>query len=479
MENVRQAVIYSSISRYTVKLFGLISSIVVARLLTPAEIGTFAIASAIVMVISEFRLLGAAAYIVREKTITPEKVRSSLGLTFLISWSMGIAIYLTAPYVAGFYELPPIETIFRILSLSFFLAPYISIPSAILSRSFSFKTLFYIKVSGTICAFASTVTLIMMGYSYYALAWGYTIGIMVSCITVLFFWPDMAPAIPRFRGLKPVALLGIYTSVTNLFRKATITIPDMVLGKLGTTTQVGIYSRGLGFVDFLSQSLILGVGPVALPFLSKKRREGGDVEAAYIKASVLLSGLVWPVLAVASIASLPTIRLFFGNQWDAAAPLASWLAIWAALRSVHWFSNMLLPATDNERYMIGKEILVFSFYFCGVIVAFPYGLEGIAVSFVISGFIEMLISTLLLMKTNGLSPFRFFRAWLPTVYVTSACALVTWLTSFWVNFNSDAYWKAILTLLVILPWVWLGSLKISKHILYEEVMGLLIKIIKK
>jgi O-antigen/teichoic acid export membrane protein len=35
---------------------------IIARLLTPEEIGTFAIASAIVMIMSEFRLLGAGAY---------------------------------------------------------------------------------------------------------------------------------------------------------------------------------------------------------------------------------------------------------------------------------------------------------------------------------------------------------------------------------------------------------------------------------
>jgi O-antigen/teichoic acid export membrane protein len=472
MTNIRKAVIYSSISRYVIKVLSLISVVVVARMLTPSEIGTFAIASAIVMIMGEFRLLGAGSYLVREKEISLAKVRAALGLTILISWGLGIAIFFSAERIAIFYELPPVASIFKILAISFFIAPYISIPSAILARSFAFKSIFYIKVTGAIFGLISSISLIYLGYSFYSLAWGYTIGVIASFIMVIFFWPDQTPIIPAVNGMKKVAAFGIYTSVSNLFRKATMTVADMVIGKMGTTAEVGMYSRGLGFVDFISQSLIQGIAPVALPYLSDTRRKCGDVNAAYIKVSVLIGGLVWPVLAVSSLVSLPAIRLFFGDQWDAAAPLASFLSIWVMIRTIHWFSNTLLTTIEKERILMLRDSGIFILYLFGVIFAFPFGLSAIALSFICTSIVELVITSIILSRTSKLNVLQFYRSWLPTVAVTAICYLATFLIGMQVDYNGENYWYSILLLLIILPIVWLVGLKVCRHILYLEIIGL-------
>jgi len=479
MSNVRQAVIFSSASRYLLRLIGLISTMVIARLLTPGEIGTFAIASAIVMIMSEFRLLGAGAYIVREKELTESKVASALGLTVLISWGLGLIVFFSASLVAEFYGIPDVENIFRILSISFFLAPYISIPTAVLQRVYQFKTLFIIKVFATVVGLLSTVSLILLDFSFYALALGHTLIIGVEFILIALFWPENTPWRPQFRGLKPVASVGIYSSMANLLKKATVTVPDMVIGKMGTITQVGIFSRGLGLAEFLSQSLMMGINPVALPYLSETKRTGGDISWAYIRASVLLGGLVWPVLAVASMASLPVIRLFFGGQWDEAAPLATWLAVWAMLRSTHWLSNSVLLASGKEKIMVAKELIVFIVFFISIILAFPYGLESIAIAFVLASVWDLLVSSMVLKKTINLGFVQFLRAWWPNLAVSGVCWFVTYLISQVVSFESDNYWLPILTIGLVMPPVWILSLKIFSHPLYIELSGVLKSILGK
>src|SRR5690554_7288791 len=127
MSSVRVAILHSSTGRYITMIIGLISSMVIARLLTPAEIGTFGIASSIVMIMAEFRILGANTYVVREKEITSEKIRSAYGLTILISWGLGLLVALCAYPLSIFFDIEDITIIFLLLSLSFFLAPYVSI----------------------------------------------------------------------------------------------------------------------------------------------------------------------------------------------------------------------------------------------------------------------------------------------------------------------------------------------------------------
>lgn len=474
MSTIRFAVIFSSLTKYSVVLVGLVSTMVVARLLTPEEIGTFGLASAVVMLISEFRILGAGAYLVREPNLTQQKVRSALGLTILISWGLGIAVCLAAPFVASFYDLPPIKPIFWILSVSFFLAPFISIAAALLARSFSFNLQFRMQVAGAIVTLAVTVGLIYAGASYYSMAWGQTAGNVVRfLVVVLMLRPKQMSYKPLFGGLKPVLSLGIYSSVANIMRRSTVVAPDMVIGKMGTTHEVGIFSRGLGFIQFVADTLMMSVAPVSLPYLSNTRREGGDVPSAYQRASVLLGGILWPVLVVASLSSLPAIRLFFGDQWDAAAPLAAWLALWAALRSVHWFSNDLLLATHREKLVVAKEVVVFSVLLVGIVMAYRGGLERIAKVFVGVGLFEVALITGMLWAIRGLRLRSFARAFLPNLIVAGLCAGATVGLRRWIDFEASEPWKPIMALALVMPPVWLGSLWALKHPLFGEIAALL------
>lgn len=474
MSRIRQAVIYSSLSRYGLRLLGLVSTMLVSRLLTPEEIGTFAVASAIVMIMSEFRTLGAGGYLVREEIIDESKIRSALGLTVLISWGLGFFVLFSAIPVAHFYDLPAIAPIFAILSLSFFLAPYISLPVALLTRHMMFRVQMIIKLVAALIGFAVTIGLILLGFSYYSLALGQVAIVLVLSTLFFCFRPAEMVWLPRFSGMKQVASFGIYSSLSSFFAKAQLTLPDMIIGKMGITAQVALYSRGLGLVTFLSQTVVRGVAPVALPFLAETRRDGGDVSGAYIRASSMVGALVMPVLIVASIASLPIIRVFFGSQWDAAAPLAAWLCIWAALRSTISFSNELLLSDKREKVMVIKDAIVFLALFAVIIISFNGGLHRIAQGFVLVGAFEVLLTISILRYLTGLSFQGFIIAWIPNVIIAAGCAFMTLLIGYFINYQDYPAWHSVLAIALIMPPWWLTLLRLCRHPLNDEIWSLVI-----
>jgi O-antigen/teichoic acid export membrane protein len=470
MSKVRRAIIFSSVAQYGKRLIGLASTMIVARLLTPDEIGTFAIASAIVMILNEFKLMGAGAYLVREKELTDEKIRRALGLTIMIAWGLGLLVLLFGPVAADYYGIEPLALIFVILAISFFFAPFVNITMALLAREFNFKSVLKVQLVSSLASLAATILFILAGFSYYSLALGQLTRIVVQFALIVLsrhfpnYWR------PVFSRVGDIARFGIYNSLTSLFKKAVNVVPDLVIGKLGTTAHVAMFSRGLGFVDFLSGSLQMGVAPVVLPYLSEAKRAGQNLTEAYTRATVLICALVWPVLAVASVASLPVIRLFFGDQWDAAAPLTSVLAIWLLLRATHHFANNLLIATGNERVMTAKEALLFFIIFPLVVMAYPYGLQAVANVFVILGLVEISVVTWLLAKRLGLRVWTFYRALLPNVLITVICAFATVLISQYVNFEASNAWKPVGAVAIVLPPVWFLSLALFRHPLLAEIL---------
>jgi len=472
VSKIRKALFHSSVSQYGANLIALVSTMIVARLLTPDQLGVFAIASGLVMILSEFKLLGAGEYLVREAQLSENKIRSALGLTVLISWSLGLAVAGSAEWMAGFYRIPSLSDLFYILSVTFILSPFISITVAQANRSFNFSVLLQMNLAASLLSLVATVVLISLGFGIYSLAWALVIRTLVEMLVVMLnpattvFWR------PEFRGVGKIAKFGVFNSTANVVSKGIQIVPDMVIGKLGTTMQVGLFSRGLGFIDFIGRTMLMGISPVALPYLSETLRQGGDVIVAYTRACVLLSAVLWPVLTVAAIASLPTIRVFFGPQWDAAAPIATFMAIWLILRSTHGLANKLFVATGNEKITMVKELVLLILAVTFVISAFPFGLNAIASSFVLLGIIELVLVSWLLKRFLALDYITFYKQFFPNVLISVICGLTTWGISFFISFESEPAWKPVLAIFFCLPVTWLGSLFLFKHPLASELGNL-------
>lgn len=469
MGSIRTAIVFSTLTRFSMRFIGMASTIAIARLLTPEEIGIYAIASAIVMLLMEIRLLGAGNFLVREAQIDEDVVRSALGLTVLICSTLGVAILATSIPVADFYGISDLAPIFALLSISFFVAPYISIPIALLSRELAFGVQFYIRVAASIVNAVAGISFILLGYSYFSLAIAQTLSALTQFAILLWIRPDGMRYIPRFKGMKPIARFGIFTSLALLVKKAQVALPDLIIGKMGTAGQVGMFSRGLGFIQFLSQTVFSSIQPVVLPYMAKSRREAGRVREAYLKASVLTGAILIPVLGVASLSSLPAIRFMFGDQWDAAAPVAAWLAIWAMLRSVHWFASDMLMAIGREGLMLARESLTFVLLIPAIIFLYPDGLESIAKGFVFVGVVDLLLTTLVVNQILRIVFLDFVRAWLSTLMVLACCLGVTLVVLEVFPVAKNPTWLVIGMEALVLPPVWLGMLMLTRNPLYFEI----------
>lgn len=471
MANVRRAVIFSSLGRYLLMCIGLASSMVIARLLTPSQIGVFAVASSLVMIMAEFRVLGANAYLIREKELTNDKVRSSYGLTLLVSWFLGLSIVVAAFPLSDFFEIEELAGLFILLSLSFFIAPYISIPHAILSRKYKFGLISYVYIAASISQFLVTVILILLGFSFYSLAVGNLMAVLVQAVLFLYATRDVNVYRPQFNNMRIIAKVGVYTSLGHVIRKAQQTAPDMVLGKMGTPAEVGMFSRGLGLMVFVTETIMSGIYPVAAPYLADIKNRGDDVVKAYLNASQLITGVLWPVLAVGSVASLPAIRLMFGDQWDASAPIASVVAVWAMLRAPHVLAPQALITLGYERSMFAKELIVFIIFLGSVIFGYnKVGMLGVAYGFIAGGIADMIVSAFLAKFRVNLPIFKHVLFLFPSFMVAVACwAAVKGIEYIW-PFNETPEVYSFLQIVLLLPVTWVLSLFIFKHPLQNEVL---------
>lgn len=472
MASIRSALVYSTLAGYGQRLLNLISVVLVSRLLSPEEIGIYAMAASIALIASEFKSVGAGVYLVRQQKLDAKIVRSACGLMSLICWSAGAILFCSAPSVALFYDVPDVKGLIWLSCISFLVAPTMSVIHALLARDYQFKKIFFIVLVSRSTNVALSVAFILQGYSYFGLGMAAALAALAEFTMSWLLKPDGLNLKPAFNGLKPIATFGLFVTLSNFCRKFTLVLPDILIGKRGTAVDVAIFSRGVGFLDFLFNSLQQGVAGVALPYLSEQKRQGHSLQVAYLYGIELLGVVVWPVLVVAGVAARPAILAFFGDQWEAAAALVSPLCMWMVLRSLHAFAPQLLITVGKERLLFYKEFLIFALSAICVWVFYPQGLSKIAEMLVCVGLIDYLVITLLLKLVLNFSALDFLRALSKNVFIMVVCGLVAMSVDRWVEFDLVEPLTALAVLAPVMILVWCGLLVVCRHPLLSELFKL-------
>lgn len=477
MSEIRKAILYSVLNQYSLQIISFISVAVLARLLTPDQIGVFAVATSIAFLAIEIRSFGVSEFLVREKAVDRQKITAVLGVMIIMSWGLALLLIGTAGWIAEFYGVADLRNILWIITLPFFLAPYSSVPVALLAREMKFDIILKIDLFGSLIRNLVSIGLVLMDYGYYGLAYGALAGVVAEFLAITYFRPPGTPWLPTFRNLLHIFHVGVQISVSKFLESTSQNASDLVLGRLASMKDVGLYSRGLGLVLFLHSSLVQAVGPVALPHLAQVRRAGGSVPEAYLNAIVLIGAFSLPLFAVVHLAAYSMITALFGDQWKISVEVASILALWEMLRSVHCFATPALLAVGKERLVLIKEILSFAAKVALIIVTVPYGLDAVAWGFVLSGVVDLLVATWLMKVALGLSVMRLLLAFVPNLLLAAACWIVLKLMTLQIDFVAMNSWLALLIMGSVMVPVWLIGLRLGNNKAWPYVQGVLARIV--
>jgi O-antigen/teichoic acid export membrane protein/glycosyltransferase involved in cell wall biosynthesis len=305
--------------------------ILLSRILTPAEIGIFSMAAVVASFSHVFRDFGVVAFIKRQKDLTPEVLRAAMGVLMVASWSIAIVLYLLSSIVAEYYEQPGVERVLQVLSAGFLFIPFGSIPQAVLSRDLQAKKLAFVALISTVTYFFATLILAFSGFSYMTMAWANLINIIVSSIAYTAVRPRGIPWLPSFNGWGQVANFGIGATLTSSLTAIDQALGELILGKLGTPTMVGLLSRANSTVNILSQIAKPTIDFTALPYLAKVFHSGSGLNVELQRAIAYLTGLYWPALIATALFSREIVEVLFGIAWLDANAAIPWLCLAAGV----------------------------------------------------------------------------------------------------------------------------------------------------
>ena len=132
MIGVRRALIIALAENQLTFALQFATAIVIARLLTPAEIGVYSIAVITLSAAHVIRDFGVLAYLIKEQDLTEEKIRAASAISFGVSWLLAVLVFLASFPLAAFYGQPRLLHLTWVLAINFLMIPFgaVSSPSS-------------------------------------------------------------------------------------------------------------------------------------------------------------------------------------------------------------------------------------------------------------------------------------------------------------------------------------------------------------
>lgn len=421
MNSIRKSLAISFATRYTELIIQFFTSIIIAHLLTPRELGIFSVSAILVGMAQVLREFGIGQYIIHEKDLTRDGIRSALGVALIIAWGVAALMLAIGPYAADFYHEPGVRSVILILALNFFLVPFGAITMAYLRRRMEFGVLYRVNVASAIAHAVVAVGMAAMGFAYLSLAWASVAGVAVSILMVTRYRPAGFPYLPRFRELGKVITFGGYAGTASVMDEIGTFAPDLIIGRVMDMHAVGLFSRAGGLVQIFNRFVTSAIWPVVLPHFTAKHRAGRSIKYSYLRAVSYVTGLAWPFFVFLALMAYPAVRILFGPQWDASVPIVRILCLEGAFAAGIFFSTQVFISVGRVSRSVSFQVKYQLIKIIAIVVAVPFGLSAVAAALALSTMIGLIIVYLLLDKLINVS----FREFIATTLKSAQVAVIS------------------------------------------------------
>jgi O-antigen/teichoic acid export membrane protein len=325
--STRRALFFSFLDRYSGLVLSVASSMVVARLLTPDDFGVFAVASALLMLASAVRDMGAGQYLVQAPQLDEARIRAVWTLQFGMGLALALIVAALAVPAAWFYREDRMTPVLLVMACSFAVNPFGAITYSMLMRQMRFQHLALMRFSANLVGAATTVGLAYRGWGPTSLAVGAFAGTAANAVAAQAFRDRGMPWGLGLAKLPEVLRFGGRIAGTQVVNSVLLATPDFALGRLQSILAAGLYSRSNGLVGMFNRLVTDAVFNVAVALFSEQNRAGRPVADGMLKAVSYLTVLHWVFAAHVILLAAPLTMVLYGPQWGDTVALTRLLAL--------------------------------------------------------------------------------------------------------------------------------------------------------
>lgn len=374
--------------RWAVRGIGLVSTVILARLLTPEDYGLLGMASVIVGFLTIFTLTGFDLALIRRSDAGRDYYDSAFTMRIIQFGVLALGIFLASPFASVYFREPRVEAVMQLLALGAAVRGFENIGMIDFRKDLNFRKDFQFETTVRMTTFFITVSLAIYLRSYWALV----IGLASAHVSRVILSYVMHPYRPRLSLVRArqiwsfskwILVIHLGNFLRNRF--------DMILvGRIGATEMVGQYHVATEIASMSTSEVTMPLGRALFSTYAKLLHNPAEASRAFMGVLALVIAICFPLGFGIALVSVDLIPVLLGGQWVEAGPLMQWLVFAETINGVLIISGNYLVATGRPRLFAllcwGNLVLLLpALLFAGM----QWGITGIVLARVVTSLLYL------------------------------------------------------------------------------------------
>jgi len=412
-------------SSVVLNIVTLIRSVVLARLLAPEVFGLMAICYVVIKAVEVFTQTGFSAALIHRQGKFEEAKDTAFTLIVIRGFLLALIVFLVSPFIAVFYEKPILNIVIQVIAISFIFNGFRNINTIAQQKELNFKKLVYLE---QVVAFLNTIVVITVAY-YFRNIWALVIGHVSASFIGMVFSYILIPGGPKFKFDKKIALelfhYGKYITGVTIVLFAATEIDNALIGKLLGVEALGFYFLAFMLANLPTTHISKIANKILFPAYSKLQNNYTALSEAYLRVIKLIGNIVIPASVGIMVLSADLITIIYGEKWQGAIAPLQILCVFGGVRAIAAINGYLLNGIGKPNidfYIITVRLIAI------LILIYPmtlnYGLIGASITVTLAIIIQLILSTIMLMKIIKLNILSFLTILIKSLIYSVVMAIV-------------------------------------------------------
>lgn len=335
--------------RFVDRGIGLVSTLILARMLVPGDFGLIAMAMTIIAALELISAYSFETALIQNQATDRSHYDSAFTLNLILALAKAGLIVALAWPAAAFYGEPRLIPVMLALAASTAVQGLENIGIVDFQKDLKFNREFSLSLQRRLAGFFTTLVVAWWFQSYWALIAGITVTRLVSVVLSY----TMHPFRPRLNLSRAGALFAY--SKWLLLNNGLIFLnnrgADFVIGKLSGAHALGLYSVSYELANLPTTELVFPIQRAVFPGYSQLASEPSQLRQAFLEVLGLIATLTVPIGLLIGALAEPFVMTLLGSQWVAAVPLVQLLSLFGVVRTLHGPTGSIYLAMGRPRFV--------------------------------------------------------------------------------------------------------------------------------
>lgn len=413
-QKAAKGILWSTVERFSVQGVQFVIMIVMARLLTPYDYGIIGMLAIFIAVAQSLIDSGFSQALIRKQDRTDVDNNTVFYFNIVVSALLYLILYVSAPFVADFYDTPQLCSVMRVVCLGIVFNSFAVVQRALLTIRIDFKT--QAKAALTAAAISGIVGIVMawhgLGVWSLVVQQLLNLGVNTGLLWLLSKWrPRLVYSWLSFHEL---FAFGSKLLASGLLDTVYRNIYPIVIGKLFSASSLGHYTRAHQFSEFPSSNVTGIIQRVTYPVLCEIQNDDVRLANIYRKFLKLSAFVIFPLMAGLAAVAEPFVNIMLGSQWGFCGQLLQVICFSMMWYPVHSINLNLLQVKGRSDLFLRLEVIKKILGVAVLCATAPFGLMVMCYGQIFSSLVSLVINTYYTGKLINVGFVRQMRDLLPT-----------------------------------------------------------------